>query len=334
MDSSLHERLYNNEINKENLTSLLKEYNPDQHIAFIGSGINTTINDIPNYSLLFNKLCNGIYNEKDNNKINPDSFSRLYENYNDIENFDRKVFDIITPKNTSGSMTSIDITRAFNCFVTTNYHEPIEEAFKKKQIIAQESPAELKLFYFSFPTTLGQPSKHTLTYLHGNSAIGFCILRQKDYEYFYPSLYQKHLGVYVLENSLFDIFTKKSVVFLGCSLEKHIKEYLNYLINKKINQMNQKINREKKLICNTHYWINNDIDINQYLRGIPKQEKENKYKEYENKYFENFARIKIKPIIYTGYHIFIEDICKLLIHKGEDKKTLKFEQSFDPTKGV
>lgn len=325
-ETGLHKHLYDHQSNRDNLNSLLDEYNPEKFIAFIGSGINASLRDIPDNEGLYKKLCEKYSFSEDNSIVGPDSFSKLYVNCNDKGNFDKHVFEIVKPKDTSGPMTSIEIVRAFNCFVTTNYHEPIESAFKTKQAIAKAEPKELKIYYFAFPGILGCRWESTLTYLHGNSMLGFCVLRKKDYEYYYPSIYGNNEGVYVVENSLASLLTDYRLVFLGCSLEEHLQRFLSYFKSKLETENRIKSDVTLKKNVKIHYWVTTDSEISLFLKDVPKE----KHPDFEQSYFDKYAKINIKPIIYKGEHKFLEELCKTIASLNDSKRIPILEKKFNP----
>lgn len=300
-------QLYDNQTNKNNLNLLLREFNIDTFIAFLGCGINSVIRGVPSNNELYSGLCK-IYGQSTTNEgqIKPTHFSNLFKKCTKKEEFDSEIFKLVKPKGTSGPIVYTYIIQAFDCYVTTNYHEPVEGNFNNiKNINNTGRKKELEIYFFTFPTLLEKPVRYSLTYLHGHEKIGFCILRQKDYEYFYPSLYEKESGVYVVENSLTNILTGWQSVFMGCSLEANLKKFLTYLIDRiKMENSSNKPQKEVKM----HYWITDDSDINQFLKNAPVD----KLDEFKQEYFDNYAKINIRPIIYKGDHQFIEKLCQNL----------------------
>jgi len=212
---------------------------------------------------------------------------------------------------TSGTITHIRIAKAFNRFVTTNYHEPVEEGFKITQENSKKTPGRLKKYFFMFPPE--GKTENTITYLHGNCEVGFCILRTKDYQYFYPSLYDGNLGVYIVENSLTKILTGWSVVFLGSSLETHLMEFMRYLPSRIDRENINAKDTESKKQMKTHYLV---ISDSAFMKCV-------KSPEDTNRYFEKYAKINVKPIIYHGGHIFVEKLCENL-SEIKDRKMLDY----------
>jgi len=328
MRTNLEDSLYKHESNKENFDSLIETYTRDANIfvAFLGSGIGSALKEVPDNQELYDKQCERHkFVGKSDSDEGPQLFNDLYDYVEHKEMFDQEIFQLVTPRDTSGTATHSQIARAFNCFVTTNFYDPIEKIFEDRQEEMEKKPDKLSAHYFSFPE---DNAKFTLTYLHGHKRIGFCILRQNDYRYFYPSLYEKRAGVYAVENSLRHIFTKRIVVFLGCSLEPHLKNFFEYL--------SKKVEKDRKSITSdllirevkTHYWITSDSQIRQFLNGVPDHEQNS----YKLKYFDNFRKINIRPIVYVGDHIFIEDLCKTLARKLKSSITSPTSIHDDPSR--
>lgn len=327
MTDKLEDLLYDCTINKDNFNSLLESYknNAKLFVAFIGAGISASIEGIPDLKELYTSWCKKYGCSEESDGELTDSFSALYGQIENKENFDKELFDAVIPKNTRSTSTHLEIARAFDCFVTTNYYDPIEDSFRQKQDFIKAKPEELSRYHFVFPSK--ENARFTLTYLHGNPYMGFCILRKRDYQFFYPSLYERHAGVYAVENSLSNILTQWAVVFLGSSLEIHLRKYLRYLLAKIAKENSNKSETEQKREVKTHYWITSDSEIKKYLESAPEKKK----KEFEETYFNDYKEINIKPIIYTGGHIFIEDICKTLAKLGESKPTSVAGLAYDPS---
>lgn len=327
MAIKLEDRLFDSDINRENYRSLLELYKNDvtNFVAFIGAGISASIKNVPEQNELYTICCKKYGHPENLEGELPARFGALYEQIENKEDFDKVLFSEVIPKSTSATLEHLQITCAFNCFVTTNYHEPIEDAFKAKQKIAKATPHGLVKYYFAFPPK--EQAKHTLTYLHGNQQIGFCISRTRDYQYFYPSLYERHAGVYAIENSLSDLLTQWTVVIFGSSLETHLRKFLQYLLAKIAKENSGKLESKQKREVKMHYWITSDTGINKYLENAPKEKK----KEFEEKYFNDCNKINIKPVIYTGSHIFIEDLCTTLAELCEPKLTKVAGSTYDPT---
>jgi len=326
MATELDRELYKNDINRENLKSLLSDYKEDPEIflAFLGAGISSSIKGVPDLEELYVSCCEKYGHPKDSTSALPQLFEDLYMHIEDKENFDSELFNAVIPKTTSATATHIEIARAFNCFVTTNYHDPIEDGFRQKQSIRGVEPKELIRHFFVVPN--GDEAKNTLTYLHGNLLVGFCILRKKDYQFFYPSLHDRHGGVYVVENSLRKILTNWSVVFLGCSLEEHLKGFVRYLVDKdkrKILGKSEEIENKK---VKFHYWITSKKEISKYLKDVDRE----KQKYFEEEYFNNYIEMGIKPIIYSGDHRFVELLCRTLAEILETRIRSSTIETYDP----
>jgi hypothetical protein len=322
MTQELEKKLYNNETNRENYLSLKASYNPDNFIAFLGSGINCSIKDIPDWPHLYQYLCKQYDKNIEEGDDHPVKFANLFSSIDVKDNFEDNVFNMTRSRDTSGSLSYMPIVRAFDCFITTNFNDPIEIAFEEKQKI-KEQTAILKKYYFRFPAS----TNDTLTYLHGSEDIGFCLLRKKDYEYFYPSLYEKDLGVYVLEKSWEKILTQFTTVFLGSSIEYHIQKYIEFLKIKLENNTNEK----RKV--NNHYWITSyEGTLKRFMVSNDLMDAQKDKSKYDEEFFRKYDQINIKPILYEGGHLFIEKLCDNLAGLKNIRKSNIFLATDDGSK--
>ncbi|MBU4485836.1 MAG: hypothetical protein KKD38_02815, partial [Candidatus Delongbacteria bacterium] len=135
MFDELFKILVYSKTNIGNCREFITEYvkNPNFFVAFLGSGINTPLQNVPNWKDLFFKLrekyCPNLQLITEN-EITPEDFSNIYKEVEDRENFDEYVINSVKPKGTYCTGTSWQLSRAFNNFITTNYYEPVEKAFK------------------------------------------------------------------------------------------------------------------------------------------------------------------------------------------------------------
>lgn len=298
------------EENKENFSLLTKSFNKNDFVAFLGAGILSVIKGVPDAKELYLELKKK-YGLKRKGEGTPVDFSYLYNKCRQKEDFYKDIFALVTSfwKKTRGSRASELISNAFDCFVTTNYYDPIEGINEK-----------IGKYFFVFPDLSKQ--RNSITYLHGHHEIGFGVVKKDDYRFFYPSLYNNNKGVPVLENSLHHLFTKKRVVFFGCRLEDDLRDYLKGLSNK-IDKDDIAKNLKKEDV-NEHFWIIDDSVV-----GKNKSKKKAEIRDLEKTFFEGYLDIKVRPIVYAeGHHYFVEDLCKVL----SEKKPIVLDKQPDPSR--
>ena len=311
--------LYDSNINKNNFDSLMNEYknNIDLIVAFLGAGMASAFKDVPDWKGLFDNLYEDFTGSKylshDKSDLS-NLFSTLFGTleYANKKAFNEKVFEKVTSELGRYAEPQIEIANTFRCFVTTNYIEPVAHAFRSAKVIRATIPritdkTELRSFFFKFPSK--EERAYSITYLHGCTQIGFCILKEDDYSYFYPSINDNKAGCYVIENTLYKIFTENIVVFLGCSLEPRLKGIMSL------------VSQEKKpgLPMKMHYWLTDASNIKTLLEEEMKAKSKKIFTkdermEFETKYFKDYEeRYNIKPIIYsTGKHVFVASFCEAL----------------------
>jgi len=296
--NKLEDLLYDDDVNKSNLTLLLGQFKRENFVAFIGAGLPCGMKDVPSWAGLHKRLKTEYSIKQVKERKLPDSFSYLYEKCSPKEEFYKQVFKFVKPSTSPPSVYYI-IHDNFDCYATTNFYDPIEDADSVKEW-------GIRKRYFAFPESL-ENQKDSLTYLHGHPDIGFCILRREDYDYFYPSLSKRHIGVPVLENSLRYLFTQKQIIFLGCSIEDHLKEFLRYLINyAKGDDINKAVVSRENV--QEHFWI-----IDQSVIEIDEKLGVDKKKVIVKKFFENYSALKIRPILYNkNEHLFVDHLCEAL----------------------
>ena len=115
MNHSIDSRLYDSQLNKENFESFMTDYghNPETFVAFLGSGIGASLDDVPDVKELYTNCCTKYkVSEKPGSEF-PSMFSDLYQEVDKVEDFDRYVFDTITPKKAKATTTHIQIAPGF-----------------------------------------------------------------------------------------------------------------------------------------------------------------------------------------------------------------------------
>lgn len=273
--------------NEENLDDFISRFQNNQNdfVCFLGAGLPSMVKgmyDAKGLAISLNKEYGKRYKYKDDLSNHS---SKIYKSLEEKEKagFYKKVFKKVKVLESIG--THHELVKIFSWFVTINYDDPIEEAYKSVH------KKELKRYYFSFPN--GVVEDEGIVYLHGHDDIGFGILRKEDYKYFYSFLDGRFLGIPTMLNSYEYLFTKKHLVLCSTSFENNIRDTFEYL--------NASIKKGTK---KEHFWI---VGKNAWEKcilsslGQPENDKEKKeYKEYFQKGIGGFfQKYNIKPIIYT-----------------------------------
>jgi hypothetical protein len=273
--------------NISNLRDLIGSFDKDLFVPFIGAGPSTVLGE-PIWSELLAQLCKSLNIKKirkskfSNGTVDyPKTFSNLFKKVQDNKQFYKKLFEIIEPKKTSATWFHKRLVETFDSYITTNYDSPIEDTF-----IDLFPKRKLKKQYFSCYglDNMGD----CIVYLHGHKDINFCIIKSEDYDYFYPSISGKP-GIPILEDFLSNVFTDRSVIFIGFSFnDKYIEEFL----------LSLNLSRQFKY---THYWlISEDADsykeidekVKERLKTGRKLEADNELSNFYN------GKMNIKPIVY------------------------------------
>ena len=312
MDDILLNMLVNSEKNLINFQNLLDVYvlNPNNFVSYIGAGINYPIRDLPDWKELF-ELLNKKYTlnikPSEEGKITPKDFTEIYSKINNPEEFDKLVIDLVVPNGTDSLGISWQLSRVFNKFITTNYFEPVEEAYKSCHIKNNK-----KLIRYNFLTDLNEisskPLDDSILYLHGNLNSGFIILRDADYRFFYPSNHDKFAGTFILEKKLEFYLDNFNLLFIGINFEDDLS---TFLYNYKLSKLKSGIDK-----LNDHYWLKDSSNFVDKFRKLNIGNKEiisqsDSYILTRND-FKTFLEYEIDNI-YTEYNL------KIIIYKHDHK---------------
>lgn len=305
---SLEEDIIDNPINKSNLKELLTSFDRDLFVPFVGAGPSTVLG-AANWKELFSKLCSVLGAKRvirkrfPNGTIDyPTSFSRLYHRVKDKSKFYSELFKIIEPTNSTASFFHVRLVQAFSSYITTNYDSPIEEAFNNEY-----RDRKLKNHYFSCYGL--KKLDDGAVYLHGHKDINFCIIKSEDYDYFYPSIGINSGGIPILEEFLTEVFTKKSIIFVGVSFDdKYVDNYFRYIA-------------ARETLRYPHYWLLSESAesyraIEQKSNELRKRKDFGEAEDVLSKFYT--GELNIKPIVYKdvnneSYHVFSQRLFERLI---------------------
>jgi hypothetical protein len=299
----LEDSIIDNPINKRNLQDLLVSFDRDLFIPFIGAGPSIILGE-PDWNDLFLKLCKALNAKNIKRKKHPDgsvdypvSFSRLFYGSQDQSKFYSELFKIIEPTKTSATFFHKRLVQAFGSYITTNYDSPIEEAFV-------DTYPDRKLIKHYFSCYGLNNIDGCIVYLHGHKDINFCVIKSEDYNYFYPSIGDKSGGIPIVEDFLTEVFTRRSIIFVGFSFnDKYIEKLLRYI-------------HARETLRFPHYWLLSE-SLKSYESIKQKSDKlkssgDIKQAEYVLSQFYS-GQMNIKPIVYKeDYHIFAEKLFQKL----------------------
>ncbi len=307
---SLEEIIIDNPLNKKNLNELLDSYDRDLFVPFIGAGPSTVLGE-PDWKGLFSKLRKSLGAKYVRSKKLPDgsidypvAFSKLFQQAPDQEKFYPELFKIIEPTKTSATFFHLKLVKAFDSYITTNYDSSIEEAFN-------EAHPDRKLNKQYFSSYKLDKMHNCIVYLHGHKDINFCIIKSEDYDYFYPSIGGNSGGIPILEDFLTEVFTKRSIIFVGFSFDdKYITKLFQHIA----------ANGTQSFF---HYWLLKESSeaysiMEKESHALRKRGNVSEAESVQSKFYA--GELNIKPIIYRGeYHIFSQRLFeKLLESKSTD----------------
>ncbi len=315
---NLETYLVKNNFNKENFDKLIEIFNKEEFIPFVGAGSSVPMGG-PDWLDLLKKMQNSagieIRPKKDSiGNINfPKYFSRLFKKMKDQSSFYSQLFKSVEPTETGSTEFHVHLVSTFYAYITTNYDTPIERAYKK------EKRQEIKKHFFSCYKL--DNLKDSVVYLHGHKDIGFAIIKEEDYRYFYPSVNEtSSAGIPILESFLEQVYVGKKIIFIGFSFnDQYVAEFIKLLGLKY---------KDKRDIIHFLLIKNNATSYLKYQEMAGKYRQEGQLgmaNEAESKFFQNFMSINIYPIVYTE-NIFVERLLEKLkrseVHTTIDKPQL------------
>ena len=299
--------IIDNEINKQNLLLLVRKFQKETFVPFIGAGCSVPLGE-PDWKDLFKKL-KIKYKIKVNLKKNKDSlidfpklFSRIYNKIPNNNNFYKDIFENLKPTVTTGTFMHMYLVKAFASYLTTNYDTPVEEAYRLHKEL------ELKKYYLFCPEPENN-FNNCIVYLHGHKNIDFVIIKEEDYKYFYPSV-SGIAGIPVLENFLKYILQKKNVIFVGSSFsDEYVISFLKYLSRK------TDINEHFLLIDDSADIYQNNARISEEYR---KKNELKKAQSQKNEFYSSFkSKFNIYPVVYRAkLPVFIQYLFELFSQRG------------------
>lgn len=301
MNIDLKTYLIDNSITRDNLQQLINLFKKDVFVPFIGAGTSFPLGT-PGWNKLFKKIRKqlkmNVHMSRSDDRANyPKLFSKIFKKLGNKKRFYDTLFKNLKPTLTRFTGFHVEIVHAFDAFVTTNYDLPLERAFEYYK------NSQLKKYYFTCWELCNL--QNCVVYLHGHEDIDFVIIKEEDYQYFYPTVSQKD-GIPILESFLKKLYTDKHILFLGFSFnDPYIYNYFAHL-SKALPKRNK------------HFWIL-DEGTEPYFEIADKMEKyaekglmvEAKKVAYD--FHKQFAGMDIYPIVYKrGEHIFVEMLLEQL----------------------
>lgn len=303
----LEDYIIDHPINKSNLQELLASFDRDLFIPFVGAGPSTVLGE-PEWKDLFIKLCKALNVKHVKRKKQPDgsvdypkSFSRLFSIAQEQSKFYPELFKIIEPTKTSATYFHRRLVQAFDCYITTNFDSPIEVAFS-------DTYPDHKLIKQYFSCYGLKNIDNSIVYLHGHKDINFCIIKTEDYNYFYPSIGDEPDGIPILEDFLTEVFTRRSIVFVGFSFsDKYIEKLLRYI-------------HARNAPRHPHYWFLSESfeSYKSIKQRSDKLKKDGDIIKAEHIMAQFYSgQMNIKPIVYKQEnHVFLDN----LLHKLSESK--------------
>jgi len=296
---------------KDNLNKLIKSYNKNTTVSFIGAGTSKPLGISDWETLmrsLFEKASSSGFSSNFPNKPQrwPQLAQEIFEYFKN-NGTPEKYFDTISqkmmPRNNTTTLTLVKMVLALNVHLTTNFDNSIENAYKfldylSKHFKRQELKKRYGLNYLPDFQLHLKTDDSLIYYLHGNINNNTYILKKSDYDTFYPTVSGSQDSVDSLENFLKDCYKNCHIVFFGLSFhDYYVKEFFLNLA--------KEIEREDKIVSGFYTQSGQSYpgkDIEHFLitdAGI--------LDEYEGRTHDFFQEINIYSIIYkSGKHIFLE----------------------------
>mgnify|MGYP001068511283 CR=1 FL=1 len=219
---------------KDNLDELIQLYERSSVVSFTGAGASKPLG-ISDWEELMTNLWNKAKSNGFNNDFPKDSkeWPKLaQEIWEHLKNNEKKkiYFDTISqsmsPRNNTTTLTLIKLVLALDIHLTTNFDISIENAYKFLDYLAQhfnkeEIRKKYQVYYLpDFQIIQGTEAQGTIYYLHGGTTKSVYVLKENDYDAFYPSVSGSSTtdpANYRLENLLRTFYKERTIVFLGFS---------------------------------------------------------------------------------------------------------------------
>lgn len=208
------------------LLSLVDELANKQFIVFAGTG--TLHPSAPKWATLLKKLIeaqpvdNLTAEDIDDPARVPDYpkfASRIKEEMFRIDGRDERWFRLISEfvitEDVTYSSQQVEIFRATESVITTNFDDSFENAFK---VVTRSKPPRLsirELPEFVYRECFRSP---TLVYLHGKADARHLVFTEEEYQQYYPSV-SKTKGSTNLEDFFKIVYKDHTLVFIGFSFE-------------------------------------------------------------------------------------------------------------------
>lgn len=301
--AGLEDQIVDNPVNKSNLDTLIGSFSKGSFIPFVGAGPSIVLG-AADWEKLLSDLCKSFSlthfkkAKKDGKVDYPKTFSKLFKSLNSKgttnQNIYEKLFNCVRPTVTQATWFHVLLVKLFDSCITTNYDHPLEKTFQERY---GKPPA--KYFFSCYGI---DNLKECIVYLHGHKDLNFCIIKEEDYDYFYPSVSGKN-GIPILEDFLSEVFAKKNVIFIGFSFDdKYFEDCLSHL-------------HATKPFANCHYWlVNESSEVFLNLKQRAEKYSRAGFPDKATTEVSNFfhGKMNIKPIVYRE-HVFVENLFQKLI---------------------
>ena len=214
----------------------------------------------------------------------------------------------------STSPTLIYLSLCVDTHLTTNFDRSLEHAYSFVKYLAEYLDARgmsrhPQLCYLD--NLVANSRNPAILYLHGSINQQVYILKESDYERYYPSVsFREGDSIRGLEDCLKYYYSGKSILFIGFSFEDpYLQKYFFNLA--------KEMNREAESI-QKHFSEAGKTIADKYIRHFLLIDENNSFvRNYRNKIFSELQEYNIYPIIYkTGEHIFLEHLFKMLANKS------------------
>lgn len=307
---------------KEEIKNIAEELSNKDFIVFAGAGVPKSAG-VPNWETLLIELAKNINFDclAKISSTDPKEYPRLaqkifneYKKQNKENIYFDTIKNVIKPTNAPYSAEQLEIIKTTNWIITTNFDSTFEKAFKTKFQL-QDTNKKLEIESLPTFTFKNHFNEETLVYLHGNVDEKYIVLKEDDYNKYYPSV-SGGKGSIFIEEYLRYIFKEFTIVFIGFSFnDYYLREIFKIIFNEL--KLSYEIASEKP------NYISKIQNIRHYCFIKKPDGKDEKEQRYFDALIKQLEEINIKAITYDEHIEWINCFEIIREIKGTSKSVLE-----------
>lgn len=307
--------------NRKNLNALIEVVKAKEIVSFIGAGLSNPLG-ICDWAKLMEVLVS--YAQKNlgfsgDLKDEPDKWPLLAENIFKVfkeKNRLNEFFNIIStrmePQWNTTTLTLVKLVIAIGVHLTTNFDNSIENAYIFLAYLADrfKKPDMKKDFVPHYVPDFGdyhdRGEKGHVYYLHGNRNRNIYIIRESDYQCFYPSVSGATNHNRALEELLKYHYKNNTILFVGFSFQDdYVKRFFFKLA--------LEIQNEIKATTEWYSQAGETYRSPELKHFLIIDDSNREFRELGEKIYSTYQTSNIYPIVYqSGFHIFLEKLFEQL----------------------